>query len=155
MRFRKLRIAWSVGCAIAGLLLIVLWVRSYWWMEGFRYGATESRGVIIESISGEVDFSYCLTTRRLPSRCWSTYVPTSYSTLQKLLLSNFSAKSFHRRFYPDGVLTAVPYWFFVVSAGVVPGVPWIRWPKQFTLRTLLIATTLVAVVLGLIVRLSR
>src|SRR6476469_3147947 len=27
---RKLRIAWSVGCAIACVLLIVLWVRSYW-----------------------------------------------------------------------------------------------------------------------------
>src|SRR6476660_2540884 len=29
MIFRKLRIAWSVGCAIACVLLIVLWVRSY------------------------------------------------------------------------------------------------------------------------------
>ena len=31
MRFRKLRIAWSVVCGIACVLLIVLWVRSYWW----------------------------------------------------------------------------------------------------------------------------
>ena len=30
MRFRKLRIAWSVACGIACVLLIVLWVRSYW-----------------------------------------------------------------------------------------------------------------------------
>src|SRR6476661_3879782 len=30
MRFRKLRIAWSVFCGIACVLLIVLWVRSYW-----------------------------------------------------------------------------------------------------------------------------
>jgi hypothetical protein len=29
--------------------------------------------------------------------------------------------------------------------------PWIRWSNRFTLRTLLIATTLVALVLGLIV----
>jgi len=29
MRFRKLRIAWSVLCAIACVVLIVLWVRSY------------------------------------------------------------------------------------------------------------------------------
>jgi len=28
MTFRKLRIAWSVACAIACVLLIVLWVRS-------------------------------------------------------------------------------------------------------------------------------
>ena len=30
MRYRKLRIAWSVGWGIACVLLIVLWVRSYW-----------------------------------------------------------------------------------------------------------------------------
>jgi hypothetical protein len=29
VRFRKLRIAWSVGCSVLCLLLIVLWVRSY------------------------------------------------------------------------------------------------------------------------------
>ena len=29
MRFRKLRIAWSVACGIAAVLLIALWVRSY------------------------------------------------------------------------------------------------------------------------------
>src|SRR3954447_17806944 len=30
MRFRKLRITWSVFWGFAGVLLIVLWVRSYW-----------------------------------------------------------------------------------------------------------------------------
>jgi hypothetical protein len=30
MRFRKLRIAWSVICGIACVLLIVLWVQGYW-----------------------------------------------------------------------------------------------------------------------------
>jgi hypothetical protein len=35
MRFRKLRIAWSVGWGVACVQLIVLWVRSYWWVDGF------------------------------------------------------------------------------------------------------------------------
>ena len=30
MKFRKLRIAWSVTWGIAAVLLIALWVRSYW-----------------------------------------------------------------------------------------------------------------------------
>ena len=30
MRFRKLRIAWSVAWGVVAVLLIVLWVRSYW-----------------------------------------------------------------------------------------------------------------------------
>ena len=33
MRFRKLRIAWSVVWGLAAVLLIVLWVRSYWWHD--------------------------------------------------------------------------------------------------------------------------
>src|SRR6187200_769128 len=42
MRFRKLRIAWSVFWALACVLLIVLWVRSYWWCDilGYRKGQT-------------------------------------------------------------------------------------------------------------------
>ena len=30
MRFRKLRIAWSVAWGVLAVLLCVLWVRSYW-----------------------------------------------------------------------------------------------------------------------------
>jgi hypothetical protein len=45
MRFRKLRIAFSVACGIACLLLIGMWVRSYWNLDqvycqypGLRFG---------------------------------------------------------------------------------------------------------------------
>src|SRR4051794_22609027 len=33
MRFRKLRIAWSVFWGVACVLLIALWVRSYLWID--------------------------------------------------------------------------------------------------------------------------
>ena len=33
MRFRKLRITWSVGCGVFGLLLVPMWVRSAWWLD--------------------------------------------------------------------------------------------------------------------------
>src|SRR5690349_10312841 len=33
MKYRKLRIAWSVGWRIVAVLLCVLWVRSYWWAD--------------------------------------------------------------------------------------------------------------------------
>src|SRR5688572_16156142 len=32
---RKLRITFSVLCGIVCLMLIVLWLRSYWWWDGF------------------------------------------------------------------------------------------------------------------------
>src|SRR5262245_32475259 len=33
MSLRKLRIAWSAFCGLAAVLLVVLWVRSYWRVE--------------------------------------------------------------------------------------------------------------------------
>ena len=41
--------------------------------------------------------------------------------------------------------------YAVLVSATIAAAPWIRWSKRFTLRTLLIATTLVAVVLGVIV----
>ena len=44
MRFRKLRIAWSVGCGlVACVLLIALWVRSYWFDDSVAKGHITSR----------------------------------------------------------------------------------------------------------------
>jgi hypothetical protein len=46
----------------------------------------------------------------------------------------------------------VPHWFAAVFAAALAGAPWIR--LRFSLRTLLVATTLVAVTLGTIFALS-
>jgi hypothetical protein len=60
---------------------------------------------------------------------------------------------------PNGALVGVglgrafPYWPFVATAATVSLIPWLRW--RFSLRTLLIATTLVAVGLGLFFAASR
>ena len=47
----------------------------------------------------------------------------------------------------------VPFWFPILMSAVIGGLSWL--PFRFTLRTLLIATTLVAVGLGLIVWAAR
>jgi hypothetical protein len=56
---------------------------------------------------------------------------------------------------PTGTKDAVcfSYWLLSVSTIILAALPWLRW--RFTLRTLLIAMTLVAVVLGLIVWLNH
>jgi hypothetical protein len=46
----------------------------------------------------------------------------------------------------------LPYWTIVLGASAISLLPWTLWLRfRFSLRTLLIATTLVAIVLGLIV----
>ena len=58
--------------------------------------------------------------------------------------------SFH---WPDDFVPflMLPYWLLILVSTTLAAAPWIEWPRRFSLRTLLIATTLVAVALGLVV----
>jgi hypothetical protein len=58
--------------------------------------------------------------------------------------------------FDDGVRVILPYWCLALTSIAFAIAPWISAFKcRFSLRTLLIATTLVAVVLGLIVWAAR
>lgn len=69
----------------------------------------------------------------------------------------------HDTLYPWGWITSdvgyaliVTYWFVVVASAICAAVPWLRWlPWRFSLRTMLLATTAIAVVLGLVVWATR
>jgi hypothetical protein len=49
----------------------------------------------------------------------------------------------------------VPHWYIAPLFAALAWVPWIHWSRRFSLRTLLIATALVAVGLGVIMLLIR
>jgi hypothetical protein len=89
MRFRKLQIAWSVGCAIACVLL--------------TYGFIRHERSVDDAPYVEVYAS------------WNSYS------------------------------------YLILPAAILAIAPWPRWLSRFSLRTLLIATTLFTAVLGLIV----
>lgn len=48
--------------------------------------------------------------------------------------------------HPDGQEIIAPHWFFAAVCAVASAAPWIR---RFRLRSLLIATTLIAVLFGI------
>ena len=150
MRFRKLRIAWSVVCGIACVLLIALWVRSYWTYDivgiagpGSEYSIHSTGGFI--GVYDMLDIS-------------GTSGPTNWRYVHRPSdPANFRVSAWrpHYSTYPDApsVSVEIPYWMLVLPLGLLAAIPWLRW--HFSIRTLLIATTLVAVVLGLIVWLIR
>jgi hypothetical protein len=112
MKFRKLRITWTAFCGIACVLLIALWVRSYFvWDEEYR---------------------------QLLRNFW--------------IASGFGHFSFTSG---SGFSYGFPYLLPIMLFAGLAVSPWIHWSRHFSLRTLLIATTLVAVVLGLIVYAAR
>src|SRR3954451_11071314 len=68
MKFRKLRIAWSAACGIACVLLIVLWVRSYWCCYTVIVPLSSNRGVVAQqSNNGILAFRFPID----PGQAWS------------------------------------------------------------------------------------
>jgi hypothetical protein len=140
MRFRKLRIAWSVGCGIVCVLLIVLWVRSYWRTDILPIRSNRA----VMSAQAKI---LTVAINQTPTNSPQFF----FSTKQVLPLNPFKHSFLGFGYEPMPIVPAVsvPYWAPILLAAVFGGAPWLRW--RFSLRTLLIATTLVAVVLGLIV----
>jgi hypothetical protein len=148
MKHRKLRIAWSASSGIVAVLLVTLWVLSYWRSDVVCVPGSPSttvwaiRGVInvshipqdssSPSSSGHTSFSPYIHSKDRPEPpSWQLEVgPTRSGNIYCL---------------------AFPIWSVLVLFVLASAAPWLRW--HFRLRTLLIATTLVAVGLGLIVRL--
>jgi hypothetical protein len=71
--------------------------------------------------------------------------------------SSILASRFEWRWYPNSIFITVPHWFLVLFCGALAAVPWIfrRWQRpsfriRFSVRTLLLVISFVAVLLGLI-----
>jgi hypothetical protein len=150
MRFRKLRIAFSSICAIACVPLCVLWVRSYWQVEmigvpltsKYYFGAASQPGCIGFTIHplGQLSRSQIKRFQSYPTESW-------LETVRQERLPNISRVwgtfDFQRYSY------IAPDWFVLIVIATFATLPWLRW--RFSLRTLLIAVTAIAVVLGLVV----
>jgi len=151
MKFRKLRIAWSVVWAIAAAMLIALWVRSYWWCDDIVGPIGNTRSACVWSDKGYIGLS--LVDGRLKSLAdggpwafaseWTADVPPSKIVIPWL-------PSWATEHY-----VVMPDWCLALLIGASIATPWFRWSRRFSLRTLLIATTLVAMVLGLVIYASR
>lgn len=139
---RCLRIAFSVVCGIACVLLVVLWLRSYWWHDAVTYrNGTSIFGVGARQggIAFETNFSR-------QNSGWKIHnTPISKHSRTK--------PSFYVVDHPTAKGIGLPLWFLVVLFATLAAAPWIR--RQFSVRTLLIVMTVIAAMLGLIVVVSR
>jgi hypothetical protein len=143
MRFRKLRIAWSVGWGILCVLLIVLWVRSYWYQDSVTYRTANLDATIGSGQSG-LGFIWIKPRMPIPYRLGMSARSRSIDVATSIKGQRFVWGK------TNGVIW-VPGWLLVLVAGLSSAIPWLHWPRRFSLRTLLIATTLVAGAMGLIV----
>jgi hypothetical protein len=143
---RYLRIAVTALSLTACVPLIALWVRSY------------SRLDYIQGLRGNVGEFHIGSERGRVGCIW----PTSPLSILNVERWQFGSESPDRTTFP-GVLgfyygdlvlglsgIILPYWFIVLMPAATAISPWLPWSRRFSLRTLLIATTLVAVALGIV-----
>lgn len=152
MRYRNLRISWSVFWGVVCVLLVVLWVRSNWRAENVWVRTPGFGPVALSSVKCRVLVSH-IDAVQLTS-VWSAHSYTIEDAMggagdelpkwPGFGFVNFGKGSFQ---------LTIPHWFLVLLSAALAAVLWL--PYRFGLRTLLIATTLIAVVLGLVVWAAR
>jgi hypothetical protein len=150
-----LRIAVTALSLTACVLLIALWVRSYWWHDMVACGFTSKDGIIIDSTNGGLGLLR-MSLHGTPTTFVNWKVTSIWSPSEGPLPigSEESYTAFFFKRLTDGFSLSVPYWFLVLLFAALGTLAYTsRW-KRFSLRTLLIATTLVAVALGTVIYFS-
>jgi hypothetical protein len=145
---KYLRIAVTALSLTACVLLVALWVRSYRHIvlgNGPIWGTT---GISVGVLPGHISWS--LTDSPQINWNFKTESVEDYVAVFKSLGREFHFISGFRLHERSGYF---PIWFLIVLVGTPAILLWIPYRRQFSLRTLLIATTLVAVGLGILVSL--
>ena len=157
MKYRKLRIAWSVTWGVMAVLLCVLWIRSYWWYERIVFGLGNNNGFHASHVVGQLRFiafddsnvnGFWQPANSVWGRAqWPVDEWRASESHKKDLPA--SPLGFGGRIWPARFLLFVPYWFLVLIVTCFVAAPWVAY--RFSLRTLLIAMTLIAVGLGAVI----
>lgn len=148
---RWLRVAWTLVFAVLTIVSCKFWMRSYQWFDtaGWNYYANKQIG--ISSSAGRIVF---VSTQGLPD--WqlnsNNMVPNGdwKPALRALEVQCFNVAGFGVAVTGRSMIY-MPYWFATTIAAMLSTLVWFPWSRRFSLRTMLLLTTLVAVVMGAVV----
>jgi hypothetical protein len=125
-KLRYLRIAFSAVCGVLCLLLIALWVRSYWVWEGFvRGNATPSKTPVVSVHTSHGTLTFI---RRVvpPEEADAFRIGLEYHTMP---LDADAGPKFIWLQTDTGFILRTPTWFPVPFLAVVAGLPWV-WSRR-------------------------
>jgi hypothetical protein len=157
-RIRKLRIAWSTAWLLLAAALCVLWWRSYWKLDMLTKCDVHHIKTTIGSQSGEVYLDRYDLTRSprysAPNIFWGAYqIPIHGWKIVTEESRAVPKLELRWRRNADGFFVGVPHIYIVMSvivAGLMP-----QLASRYSVRSILIATALFAVLLGVGLSLYR
>src|SRR3954469_18702251 len=151
---RYLRIVFSAFCGVACVLLVVLWVRSYWRSDVIWCQYSASHAAVCGSRHGSL-WAFRIAVAAV-GLAWE--MEGTETASEDDFWADIEQAHEYRGIFGFGIFETrryrqlwAPYWFPILLFIALAAAPWTRWSRRFSLRTLLIATTLVAVLLGLTV----
>jgi hypothetical protein len=141
---KYLRIAVTALGLTGCVLVIALWVQSYSGRSSREVFVTADYRYYIQSLGGT--FVYGREKREFISiELFRVYEKAHFDNLKTA-----AGIKIHRGYKGRGVeAVSISYWLICLIGLCGGAIPWIPW--RFSLRTLIIATTVVAVVLGVVV----
>jgi hypothetical protein len=133
-------------CGVPCILIILLWFRSYQWNDEFYFSVSRGHAIVGGSIMGHLTVKVRGTGRgRGPMK---VLVRTDPANSVWPEMAGMLPKFAVRKEATDWALYT-PHWLAVTVLAAMFVPTWIG--KRFSLRTLLLATTFTAVLLGAIV----
>jgi hypothetical protein len=160
---RLLNIA-SIVSLVACVALMGMWVRSYYAYDMLTGHFGDTEGIQISSRSGKV-VSY-LGAPNNGDLTASVIYPWSVESygigeLRAAALPSSPRGRLDRFGFAEGTtslgfaLLIIPFWFVALLGGTLAMLFQLRWPLRFTLRSMFVFTTFLAIVLGMIAWLDR
>src|SRR4051794_29097381 len=125
MRYRKLRIAWSMFWGLACVLLIVLWIRSYTRLDIVTYrvpgmvNAYSVSGHVGVSTQGDADIGFPNFPMGWSLKCYSSDAADPFP---KNTVKGFAFKTDR-----DGNHLQVAYWLLAPFSVTLSAIPWLPW----------------------------
>ena len=159
---RYLQIIVTVLGLTACVLLIALWVRSANAFDSFNR-TSDTGHLEVWSCHGKVFINWGAVKTFLPvgdtarrqrlrnaiEQTQAAEIKSFREVFTKWGLSPIPETSFFGFKWSDWNSLVIPFWFPVALTVSMAAIPWIHWSRRFSLRTLLIGMSLVAVALGM------
>jgi hypothetical protein len=135
-------------------VIAVAWLRNFWWADVVWAPLPNAGQLVIASADGQFEFGVSYPANRwgwanapTPSWGFATYTASQNRAVDVVVPSKTVVRY---RFGRNGDIAIwLPHWLLVAAPLLFATVPWIHWSRRFTIRTMLVITALVAVVLAM------
>ncbi len=161
------RLAAAALFALLAVSIVALWVRSYWWMDYRLREVGGPFGLFVHSQQGQLRV-FIVRNKPLPV---SNRLPVAFDDLfyretfalptsPHRIPAQWPARrevlsQFQWTHYPDGIRFVVPHWFPAASSLCIAAIFAFKRTWRYSLRTIIVAMTLTAGLLGLAVYVTR